>query len=158
VEGAELAANSGDVQSLEKFAGQRVAWFGIVRVVAEILGSSENELLVEMKFFDGLTDTHLQIVSIFGAGDFRVVIPGVGHKIPKLSLIRAYGKVEAKPGNVPKVAADYVRIWKWGQFAFMDYGEDHSNPQWVKLRNVAIDDIYSSRPNDRYYEERLGKR
>lgn len=154
----ELAADSDDVDSLQQFGAKRVSWFGIVREVSADTEKAETELLVEMKYFDGLTDTHLQIVSIYGAGDFRVVIPGVEHKIERLSLVRIYGKVEANPGAVPKLTADYVRVWNWGLFAFMDYGKDKSNPQWIKLRKVAADDMYSSSPNRRYYEQRLGTR
>jgi hypothetical protein len=43
-------------------------------------------------------------------------------------------------------------------FAFMAYGNDKSNPQWVKVRKMDKDDIYSSEPDDRYYEERLRSR
>jgi hypothetical protein len=148
----ELASNYRDIKSLEGFGGKCVSWFGIVREISEEKDGGDTQLLVEMKYFDRLTDTHLQIVSIFGAGDFRVVIPGVGHKIEKLSLVRVYGEVEPNPRVVPKLRADYVRVWNWGLFAFMNYGEDKSNPEWVKLRKVAPEDVYSSWPNDRYYK------
>jgi hypothetical protein len=154
----ELASGGVSARSLPALGGKRVAWFGIVREVTEDREKGKTELLVEMKYFDGLTDTHLQIVSIYGAGDFRAIVPGIDHKIKKLSLVRVCGKVEPKPGDVPTVEADYVRVWYWGLFAFMDYGEDKSNPKWVKLRKNKADDVYSSAPDRSYYEERLGKR
>jgi hypothetical protein len=59
---------------------------------------------------------------------------------------------------VRRAAWEHVRAWDWGQFTFMSYGKDKTNPQWVKLRKVAVDKIYSSRPNQKFYEQRLGKR
>jgi hypothetical protein len=152
--------NSGSAASakLAGASGRRVSCCGIVREVKEDKQKSETSLLVEMKYFDGLMDTHQMIVSIKGGGDFRVTIPGTGHKIKRLSLVRVYGKVTAAAGKPPTVTADYVRCWDWGQFAFMAYGTDKSNPKWVKLRKVSADEIYSSRPTNRYYEQRLGKR
>ena len=121
---------------------------------------SRLRLLVEMKYFDGMTDLHLQVVSLSGAGDFRAVIPGVGHKLKNLALVRVYGKVTGEAEGVPLVSATHLRSWDWGLFAFMPYGEDKSNPQWVKLRKVKADDmnVYSSSPDQQYYEDRLGKR
>ena len=118
----------------------------------------ETQLLVEMKYFDGLTDLHQQIVSIFGAGDFRVVISGTGHKLQKLELVRVYGKVASVEKDTPTVSAEFVRAWDWGLFAFMDYGKDKTNAAWVKLRKVKPEDIYVAYPKTGYYEERLGKR
>ena len=93
---------------------------------------------------------------MFGAGDFRAVLRGTGHKIQRLSLARIYGEV-AKDGDSPEVAADYVRLWDWGLFTFMNYGNDQSNPKWVALRKVEPKDAYSHVPNQAYYEQRLGK-
>ena len=55
-----------------------------------------------MKYFDGFTDVHLHVVSIFGAGDFRAVLRGTGHKIKRLSLARVYGKVATQEDNMKK--------------------------------------------------------
>ena len=83
---------------------------------------------------------------------------GTGHKIKRLSLARVYGKVAKQEGNIPQVACDYVRLWDWGLFTFMDYGKDKSNPKWVALRKVKPEDSYSSDPDRDYYEQRLGTR
>ncbi len=50
--------------------------------------------------------------AVFGAGDFRAVLRGTGHKIQRLSLARIYGKV-AKDGDSPDVTADYVSNLTW---------------------------------------------
>jgi hypothetical protein len=154
----ELSSGSPKTTTLKGAIGRRIAWFGIVREVVQDKTKNETRLSVEMKYFDGLTDLHLQIVSMFGAGDFRVVIPGMEHRIKKLSLVRVYGKVVSELDGLPVVSAQYVRVWDWKLFAFMPYGNDKSNPQWVKLRQVGKDDFYSSGPDDRYYEERIGSR
>lgn len=136
--------------------GKAIAWFGIIREVKEKPEAHVTELLVEMKYFDGLTDWHQQIVSIYGAGDFKVRIPAIDPQIQRLRLIRVYGKVAVEQDGIPLIDANYVRIWPWGGFAFMDYGEDHSNPLWVKMRKGG-DDVYASKPDKYYYEEWLGK-
>jgi hypothetical protein len=153
----ELAATTDKVLLKDVAVGQRVGWFGIVREMREEGAMESTHLLVEMKYFDGLTDTHQQIVSICGGGDFVVVIPGKGYKIRTLELVRVYGTVSKVDGGVPHVAAEYVRCWDWGQFAFMNYGKDKGNEKWAKLRQIDPMDAYDSAPNDRYYEQRLGK-
>jgi hypothetical protein len=154
----DLKSGGSQITTLQARPGTRVAWFGIVREVDEDKSKNETHLTVEMKYDDGLTDLHLQIVSLYGAGDFKVIIPKTGHGIKKLSLVRVYGQVVSDPNGVPLVEARFVRDWDWKLFAFMPYGEDKSNPKWVKLRKVDKLDIYSSEPDDRYYEERLGNR
>ncbi len=154
----ELASGSPENATLKGKPGRRVAWFGIVRNVQEEKGKNETRLKVEMTYFDGLTDLHMQIVSLYGAGDFEAIVPGTGHGIKRLSLVRVYGKVVGENAGIPLVAARFVRVWDWGLFAFMDYGQDKSEPQWVKLRKVAKLEIYSSRPNKQYYERRIGSR
>jgi hypothetical protein len=155
---AELDSGSPDTASLQGFVGKRIAWFGIVRDVAEDAAKHETRLTVEMKYFDGATDLHQQIVSICGAGDFHVVVAGTGHRIQKLSLVRVYGKVVSEAKGIPTVSAQFVRDWDWKLFAFMLYGNDHGDPQWVKLRQVTGFGVYSSKPDDEYYELRLGTR
>jgi hypothetical protein len=68
-------------------------------------------LLVEHKYFDGLCDPDLQIVSVYGAGDFTASIRAEADKIPMLSLVRVYGKVSKAKDGTPRVEADYVRVW-----------------------------------------------
>jgi hypothetical protein len=154
----ELKSGTPKTQTLKGLVAKRIAWFGIVRDVVEDKAKHETRLNVEMKYFDGFTDLHQQIVSIFGAGDFRVLIPGTGHRIKQLALVRVYGKVTRESDGVPEVSAQFVRVWDWKLFAFMAYGNDNSNPKWVKLRKVNKDDFYSAGPDDQYYEDRLGSR
>lgn len=154
----ELASGSMNVGSLAGPLARRVAWFGIIRDLTEDDQTHETRLLVEMQYFDGLTDIHQQIVSIYGAGDFRAVVPGTGHKFKKLGLVRICGKVVGEKEGLPVVASAYLRYWEWGLFAFMAYGEDKNKPAWTRLRKVDPDDAYSSDPDPAYYEQRLGKR
>ena len=156
----ELGSGSPEVKTLKGNKDHRIVWFGIVRDIKEDKQKKQTRLLVEMKYFDGMTDLHLQVVSLAGAGEFLAVIPGVGHKLKNLSLVRVYGKVTGETKGVPLVSAAYVRSWDRGLFAFMPFGDDKSNPQWVKLRKVKAGDmdVYSSNPDRQYYEDRLGKR
>jgi len=154
----ELNSGSPETKSLHGLIGKRIAWFGIVRQVEEHKNRRETVLDVEMKYFDGFTDAHQQIVSIYGAGDFHVVIPGTGYRIKRLALVRVYGTVERESDGIPVVSAQFVRVWDWKLFAFMPYGNDHSNPNWVKLRKMDESRIYSSHPDVPYYEQILGTR
>jgi hypothetical protein len=165
----ELNSGSPETKSLHGRVGKRVAWLGSrpatwratdrsVRQVEEHKNRRETVLDVEMKFFDGLTDLHQQVVSLYGAGDFHVVIPGTGHRIKQLALVRVYGTVERdsgerESGGLPVVSPEFVRVWDWTLFAFMPYGNDHGNPNWVKLRKMDESRIYSSRPDVPYYEQ-----
>jgi len=144
---------------LHKQPGEYVGWFGIVRSITFDEETGASRLLVEHKYFDGLTDLHLHIVSLYGAGDFQVVLPGrvTPEQIPRLGLICAYGPVAAVAA-MAIVKAEYVRVWDWGLFTFMDYGQDKSNAKWVKLRKVDEDEVYSPRPSLNFYIQRLGPR
>ena len=146
--------------ALVKQVGQYVGWFGIVRASSFDEKTGETRLLVEHKYFDRLTDLRLQIVSIYGAGDFRTVLPGKvsATEIPRLSLICVYGSVTRGPDGRAQLKADYVRVWNWGLFSFMDYGLDKSSPEWVKLRKVTGPLVYSPTVDTKFYEDRLGKR
>ncbi len=155
----ELNSGSPEMKSLHGHFGKRVAWFGIVRHVEEHKNRRETVLDVEMKFSDGLTDLHQQVVSLYGAGDFQVSIAGTGYRIKRLALVRIYGRVAHDPsGGEPLVQAEFVRVWDWKLFAFMPYGKDHSNRIWVKLRKMDESRIYSSHPDVPYYEQILGPR
>jgi hypothetical protein len=134
-----------------------------VRQVEEHKNRRETVLDVEMKFFDGLTDPHQQVVSLYGVGDFHVVIPGTGYRIKRLALVRVYGTVEretgeCESGGVPVVSAEFVRVWDRKLFAFMPYGKDNSNPNWVKLRKMDESRLYGLHPDVPYYEQILGSR
>jgi len=147
-----------DKYQLADQAGQYVGWFGIVRESSKEEKTGVTTLTLEHKYFDGMVDLHQQIVSIYGAGDFTATISKASTAIPKLSLVRIYGKVAKRKDGTATVAAEYVRVWDWGLFAFMDYGKDKSNPKWIALRKVPGDKAYTSRPGASYYETLLGPR
>lgn len=139
--------------------GRGVGWFGIVRKIDEDQAANETRLLVEHKYFDGLTDTHILALSFNGGGDYTAVLRGTNLGIKKLSLIRTYGVVQDEKGGVPQVAADYVRQWDWGLFTFLDaYGRQKGNKEWQKLNKANLSRIYNPFPDTRYYEDRLGAR
>lgn len=144
---------------LGKQVGEYVGWFGIVRGLEYDAKTDRSTLKLEHKYFDGLTDLHIHIVSIYGAGDFEVSVPGKiePKDIPPLSLVCAYGKVGGDAAK-PVVQAEYLRLWDWGLFTFMDYGSDKSNPEWIKLRKVEGADVYSPRPDKDFYAKILGER
>ncbi len=47
-----------------------ISWFGIVR---ELPIKAGGPYLIEHKYFDGLNDEHIQLVSLYGTGDFQVI-------------------------------------------------------------------------------------
>jgi len=139
--------------------GSFIGWFGIVRKIEEESNAQQTKLLVEHKYFDGLTDTHIQALSFEGGGDFTAVLSGTGLGIKPLSLVKVYGTVTAEVESVPAVHSDYVRQWDWGQFTFMDlYGTQKGNKEWKKLNKVKDDRMYNPFPKQKYYEDRLGPR
>lgn len=139
--------------------GVYVGWCGIVRKIDEEIATGRTKLLVEHKYFDGLTDSHIMALSFNGAGDFVCLLSGTGLGIKPLSLVRAYGAVVSEETSVPVVQADYVRQWDWGRFTFlMVYGPQKGNKQWKKLNKVKEDKIYDPFPDRKYYEDRLGPR
>jgi len=139
-----------------------VGWFGIVRGIEEDAGANRTVLTVEHKYFDGLTDAHLQAVSFNGSGDFLAALAGTGHRIPPLSLVKVYGTVaKGEEGALPQIDAVFVRDWHWGTFTFLAaYGAQHGSEEWRKANRVPLDEIYEAWPHPchHYYEERLGKR
>lgn len=141
--------------------GKYVGWFGIVRKIDEDKAPQETLITVEHKYFDGLTDSHIQALSFNGDGDFQAVVPGIGHKIEMLSLVKVYGTAHMvkSPADPPRVDAAFVRDWHWGTFTFLGaMGEQHGSEEWRKLNTVDLDDIYDPYPDEDYYERRLGKR
>lgn len=137
-----------------------VGWFGIVRHVEVREGENQTILLVEHKYFDGLTDAHIQALSFNGSGDFTVVLSGIGYKIEPLSLVKVYGVASIlNAESKPTINAEFVRNWHWGTFTFiMASGEQRGSEKWRKLNSVDLDAIYDPYPDDEYYEQRLGKR
>src|SRR5262245_12638592 len=145
--------------SIQGKKGTYVTWFGIVRGITPA-GKEEDAprtLLVENKYFDGLTDTHILALSFNGGGDFTVQVGTSKEKIDPLALVRVYGKVVEEKEDRPVVEAEYVRVWPWTTFTFIKaYGEDHSNPEWRKLCTVDLERIYRPLPDVKYYVDRLG--
>lgn len=138
--------------------GTYVGWFGIVRSIEENQTTKETKLLVEHKYFDGLTDTHIMALSFNGGGDFSAVLTGTGLGIKNLSLVKIYGVVLSETDSIPDVKPEYVRHWDWGKFTFMmEYGSQKGNAKWQNLNKVK-ERIYSPFPDEKYYEDRLGKR
>lgn len=139
--------------------GTYVGWFGIVRKIEEDPKLQQTKLLVEHKYFDGLTDTHIMALSFNGGGDFTCTLSGTNLGLSLLSLVKVYGTVVSEENSVPAVAADYVRQWDWGKFTFLDaYGRQKGNTQWKKLSKVKDERIYNPFPDQKYYEDRLGAR
>jgi len=100
--------------------GTYVGWFGIVRSIEENQATKETKLLVEHKYFDGLTDTHILALSFNGGGDFTAVLSGIGLGIKKLSLVKIYGVVQGATNSIPDVKPEYVRHWDWGRFSCLE--------------------------------------
>ena len=141
--------------------GQFVSWTGIVRKINHETGRRGGTLLVENKYGSDLSDSHIQTVSINGGGDFKVKISDVPKDLIPLVLVRVYGFVTADERALPVIDAQYIRVWHWFQFNFMDYGEDHGNPEWKKNVRLGVGErIYHSGTFSelslRYYRDRLG--
>jgi len=136
--------------------GKYVSWFGVVRGISA--AGSKLSLLVEQKYFDGMTDCHIMLVSRSGGGDFRATIEAAPEQVPALALVRVYGTVTDETGQVPQVAADYIRVWPWLTFTFTDLGaEDRSNPRWVKYCSLCKSGrVYRPYPDEAYYFQVLG--
>lgn len=139
--------------------GTYIGWFGIVRNIEENQAANETKILVEHKYFDGLTDTHIMALSFNGGGDFTANLSGTGLGIKNMSLVKIYGVVKGEINKIPEVEAEYVRHWDWGKFTFlMAYGTQKGNTKWKKINKVKASDIYDPFPDQRYYEDRLGTR
>jgi hypothetical protein len=141
--------------------GKFVSWFGIVRKIESTKNGTQ--LLLEHQYFDGMTDSHLQVVSLYGCGDFTARLKpekaADSERIRHLELVRLYGKVTDEKDGVPVLAVEYARVFPWKTFTFMDYGKDQRRDVWKKLTRVTDrHQIYSATPADEYYVERLGPR
>jgi hypothetical protein len=157
---ATIQLKSDEIESRFQLAGhdnQFVSWFGIVRAINRDPEGKGATLLIQNTYSDGLTDCHTQTVEISGAGDFEIMLSELPDDIIPLVLVRAYGFVTGKQEQRPVINADYIRVWHWFQFNFMDFGEDHSNPEWKKRQKLPEGEtIYHIGVSRRYYEERLG--
>jgi hypothetical protein len=140
--------------------GKFVSWFAIVRGISQPeAGEKKITLLLEHKYFDGLTDCHIMMVSQSGDGDFRAKLEGDAEAIPALSLVRVYGTVVEEKDKVPEVAVEYIRVWPWLTFTLTDLGAgDHNNPRWTKFcKPCKGGRIYNPYPTEAYYRAILGE-
>ena len=137
--------------------GKAVSWFGIVREVKT--EKNKHEILLDHKYFDGLTDTHIMALSFHGSGDFRATLQAKELKLETLVLARVYGTVADEKDGVPSLKVTYLRVFPWKTFTFLAcYGEDRTNEAWKKLCTIGEDKIYNPWPDDDYYVKRLGSR
>ena len=147
--------------SIHSKSGKYVSWFAVVRgITPDASAPNRYRLLLEQKFFDGLTDCHIMLVAVSGSGDFTATVNAAeAAKVPLLSLVRVYGKVTDEVDKQPKLDAEYIRVWPWGAFTFTDLGpEDHGNPRWRKLCQPCSGGgrVYVPYPNENYYRSVLG--
>jgi len=135
-----------------------VSWFGIVRGVVDTQKDGTYTLLLEHKYFDGMTDCHIMLVSKSGSGDFHATLNPGGEVIPPLALLRIYGTVVEEANGLPHLAAEYARVWPWLTFTFTDLGaEDRGNPQWKKFcRLCKGGKVYKPYSDKNYYRDVLG--
>jgi hypothetical protein len=139
--------------------GKYVSWYGVVRgITVSDQQKGEITLLLDQHYFDGMTDSHIMLVSYSGGGDFRATLRADPSALPPLSLVRIYGKVVDETDNIPHVAAEYIRVWPWLTFTFTDLGaSDKSNPLWGKYSKFhAGGRIYNPYPKEDYYLRMLG--
>jgi hypothetical protein len=131
-----------------------VAWFGILR--ERTAKGATDTWLIEHKYYDGLNDFHIQLASLFGAGDFTITAADPKAQLQRHALVRVISTVTEEKDGVPHVKPEYIRVWNLGDYTFMDYGVDASNERWVKLRQ-KMNLVYSPTPTVEYYEKLLGK-
>lgn len=138
--------------------GQFVSWFGVVRGISRIPNSDIWSLLLEHKYFDGMTDCHIMLVSVSGSGDFTAHVEAADVPVPALSLVRIYGKVTQGQDGTPEISAEFVRVWPWMTFTFTGLGaEDRTNPRWRKTCKICEGErVYRPYPNEQYYRDALG--
>jgi hypothetical protein len=137
---------------------QFVSWFGVLRGATEGESNHTYNLLIEQKYFDGMTDCHIMLVSNAGAGDFVATARLENVTIPDLSLVRVYGTVSEEKDGLPYLLAEYIRVWPWFTFTFTDLGPaDHGNPRWAKYcKRCKSGHIYNPYPAEGYYMDMLG--
>jgi hypothetical protein len=139
--------------------GKFVSWYGIVRGISRTQsGEGKFTILIEHKYFDGMTDCHIMMVSQSGSGDFQAKLEGNGESIPALALVRVYGTVVEEKDKLPQITVEYVRVWPWLAFTLTDLGAgDSTNPRWLKYcKRCKGGRIYDPYPTEKYYREVLG--
>ena len=155
----EQAPGKRFLDSLQVKQDAYVSWFGIVRdIFSDESWPKGKILMVQVLYSNGLTDTHLQTVSINGPGDVFVLIDGQSDALIPLMLIRFYGKVGGfSSAKIPKINAEYIRYWPWGMFNFRDIGTDHSSLIWRQGTKVGKVRTYTGISIDMdYYVDRIG--
>jgi hypothetical protein len=141
---------------LQGHQGEFVSWFGIVRDIKPNPGERSGTLLIENKYYPGVTDCNTETISVNGAGDFETEITDIPADLIPLVLVRVYGAVKYDQRNRPVVQADYVRVWHQGQFEFTDFGEDQGNPKWKQNMKIPADITPSRATQGHYYRDLLG--
>jgi len=143
---------------IRKEDGKFVSWFGVVRGLTRLPNSTSWELLLEHKYFDGLTDCHIMLVSNSGSGDFAARLDTPDVPVPALTLIRVYGTVGRSDRGMPLIRAEFVRVWPWMTFTFTDLGaENRGNARWRKECKVCgHGKVYRPYPDRQYYLDVLG--
>jgi hypothetical protein len=59
--------------------------------------------------------------------------------------------------SVPVVEAWYIRVWRWGEFDFDDYGVDNGDPRWSRARMLQTNEsVQQAQLSADYYLRRLG--
>jgi hypothetical protein len=157
--GEALNGSSTESYSIHGKTGRYIGWYGIVRGItpADHAGG-EVTVLVEHKFFDGLTDCGIMVVSFSGGGDFQAGLQVDPAAIPPLSLVRIYGVVTGEKDNVPQVMGQYMRVWPWLTFTFTKFGpQDQSNARWGKYATTEAGwKVHDPSPAEDYYRRALG--
>jgi len=138
--------------------GEFVSWFGVVRGITRVPSTDSWDLLLEQKYFDGMTDCHIMLVSKSGSGDFVVRLNAKDVPVPALSLIRVYGTVTGRENALPLIQAEFVRVWPWMTFTFTDLSaDDKSNSRWKKdCKLCEKGRLYVPYPEEKYYRLTLG--
>jgi len=112
-------------------------------------------LTIQNKYSTGMTDCHIQTVSIWGRGDFAGIVTTKELALPPLALVRVYGTVVREVDGMPEVKIEYLRYWRWMTFNFSDYGRDAGVSRFDKHLKLDGLRIYSSRVSGKYYAERI---
>lgn len=133
-----------------------VSWYGIVRGITKV-DDRHWRLLLEHKFFDGLTDCHIMLVDISGSGDFLANVQAGDLTIPALALVRVYGTITGQEDGRPALGAEYIRVWPWLTFTFTALiSKDRTNQKWKEACSVNRRKVYRPYPDEGYYRAVLG--
>lgn len=139
--------------SLTSHVGEYVSWFGLLRKLEK--SGTGYRLILQNKYSTGMTDLHIQTVSVFGAGDFDVFVHAENLDLLPLVLVKVYGKVIAEKDGRPEIEAEFVRYWNWMYFNFSDYGKDKNLSAFDRDLDLSKIRIYSSRVDPYYYPARI---